>query len=149
MGENIIAIRYALQPGIRYTLHINRINPVFIVSINYLDISIEKYKNANVAWKTSNIFRVGVFIIFLFLHLAFYLYYPEQKANLYFSIYALLALCFEISQFNAPLVVDRIYNHLFVTFTAFHLAYLVLLVAIYELLNKKRGVIYWTLIVLV
>ena len=145
---NVIAVRYALQPGIKYSLHINRLNPAFIARIYKLEDASERYKDANVAAATSNIFRVGVFIIFLILHLAFYIYYPEQKANVYFSIYALLALCFEISQFNTPNAVDHLYNSLFFTFLAFHTAYLVLLIAIYELIGKKRGAIYWSLIAL-
>ena len=146
--ENVIALRYALQPGIKYSLHINRLNPAFIAHINKLQDAFERYKNSNISAHTSNIFRVGVFIIFLVLHLAFYIYYPEQKANLYFSIYALLALCFEISQFNAPNAVGRLYYNLFFTFVAFHTAYVVLLTAIYELIGKKRGTIYWSLIAL-
>ena len=148
VDQQILAIRYAVQPGVKYSLHINRLNQAFVISINKLDDAVENYKNVNIARATSNIFRVGVFIIFLILHLAFYLYYPRQKANLYFSIYALLALCFEISQFNTPLAVDRLYNSLFFMFAIFHIAYLVLLTAIYELLCKKRGIIYWTLVLL-
>jgi len=148
-GENIIAFRYILQPGIKYSLHINRLNPAFTVKVNNLDDAIQKYSDENISAATSNVFRIGVFLIFLFLHLAFYLYYPAQKANLYFSLYALLALCFEISQFNTPHFVAHLYNGLFLQFAAFHVSYLVLLTALYELLNKKRGKIYWTLVILV
>src|SRR5262249_55884283 len=120
--ENVIALRYGLQPRIKYSLHINRSNPAFLAKINKLEDALERYKNANVGAHTSNIFRVGAFIIFLILHLAFYLYYPEQRANLYFSIYASVALCFEISQLNTEHLVDRVYNSLFFTFAAFHTA---------------------------
>ncbi|HEV8507641.1 MAG TPA: ATP-binding protein [Chitinophagaceae bacterium] len=147
--QNIIAFRYALQPGITYSLHINRLNPVFRIRINNLDYAIQKYNDENISSATSNVFRIGVFLIFLILHLAFYLYYPAQKANLYFSLYALLALCFEISQFNTSHFIAHLYNGLFFQFAAFHISYLVLLTALYELLNKKRGKVYWALVILV
>ena len=146
--DNVIAVRYALQPNVKYSVHINRVNPLFIAYIAHLDYAVENYKNANIGSATSNFFRIGVFLIFLILHLAFYLYYPPQKANLYFSIYSLLALIFEITQFNTPRFIENIYNALYIQFSVFHLAYIILLTALYELLNRKRGINYWTLVVL-
>ncbi|HXL56265.1 MAG TPA: hypothetical protein VN958_08420, partial [Chitinophagaceae bacterium] len=87
---NILAVRYALEPGISYSVHINRQNPVFRIHINNLETAIETYRNSGISVTTSNFFRTGVYFIFLILHVAFYLYYPKQKANLYFSLYALL-----------------------------------------------------------
>src|SRR5690349_1509552 len=40
----------------------------------------------------SNYFLTGIFLIITVLHLSFFLFYPSQKANLYFSLFALFSM---------------------------------------------------------
>src|SRR5215470_8869435 len=73
-------------------------NPVFYASLDYLDHSINLYRDSQRHWTGTVSFGIGGFFILFVLHLAFFLYSPAQKANLYFCLFALCVSLFQSLQ---------------------------------------------------
>src|ERR1019366_342996 len=97
-ADQVLAVRYALQPGISFGVMSGDGNPILEIRVNTLEASMEKYYHIfSSGLSVLEFFRVGVFFILVILHLAFYLFYPPQKANLYFFLFALFM---EASQIN-------------------------------------------------
>ncbi len=86
--QHLLAVRYALQPDLSYPQKFNYESRGFKAIINTLERSIDQYGQSKDFEGDS--FRLGVFFIMGILSLAIYLFYPVQKANLYFSAYAFL-----------------------------------------------------------
>lgn len=89
-GKQIFAIRYNLQKGIPYTRYATGSNPLLRIWLNKVD-----YVNDNSEFKIFNYtlkhayLKIGFFLILFILHFALYFFYPKQKANFYFGLYAL------------------------------------------------------------
>jgi two-component system NtrC family sensor kinase len=148
-GMQTLAIRYALQPHIFYSNHWGFENRGLHLTLNTLENAIDEYKWFYITIE-SHTLKVGVFGILGILYLAFYVFYPTQKINLYFSLYALLqAVWWSVVIYlnNQPLIEQffLINNFLLVLFVA---AYYFLLTGVYNLLDQKKGWIYYSLIAL-
>lgn len=98
-----------------------------------------------------HIFRAGAFFLLAVLYLAFYFFYRTQKINLLFSLYALL------QSVNFLLVASHGYIHKVVYWFPLDLLtniiqvvdYVILLYAIYRLLEQERGWMYYILLAFV
>jgi len=149
-GQQIFAVRYALQPRVKYTAIFATYNPALTTSINTMDAANRNYRQFIYFLKGSNSFQAGIFFILTVLHLSFFLFYRLQKANLYFSLFALLGLMFELLMLfkgNIHWVKQKFY--LFnLTIDVSLIGGLFMLTAIYYLLEQKRGRWYSTLIIL-
>jgi len=147
----VLAVRFALQRGVSYTIMSADNNPALKISINTLEGSMkEYYQKFYSGLSILEIFRVGVLFILVILHLAFYLFYPPQKANLYFFLFAFF---FFVSQITG---VRLLVNQIDYKFYYYNLAidllligYAFMLNALYILLAKKRGWIFWTLTIII
>jgi signal transduction histidine kinase len=146
----IIAIRYALQPGIFYTTNTHMTNPAFRSELNYLDHSVNLYREGNTHWTATVSFRIGAFFILFILHLAFFLYFPSLKANLYFSLFALFVILTDIFQVSLPAIhsVQFYFYHRTLALNFLLLSTFFLLTAIYSLSKQRRGWIFWGLLAL-
>ncbi|MVM28456.1 hypothetical protein GO755_00325 [Spirosoma sp. HMF4905] len=89
--NHVLAVRYALQPNLTYTTIFLYENRGFKAVINTMERSIDQYHQANDFERSS--FRIGVIFILAILYLAFYLFYPIQRAYLYFSFYGFFQTC--------------------------------------------------------
>ncbi|AEI46726.1 ATP-binding protein [Runella slithyformis] len=95
-------------------------------------------------------FQVGVFFILTFLHLAFFILYPTQRANLYFSFttfflgtaFLCIPLTFDYFENLSDYFVAE-----FVQTIAFPIAYLFLIRAIYEIYHQPTGILFWMIVV--
>jgi len=144
----VLAIRYVLQPGVLYSKIYDSKNPVLHIRIKNFETSV--YDLQELVWrlKSQDVFRFGIFIILFILYFALYIFYPYQKASLYFSLYAFLRTVTHIvwlKSFNEPWVENKFYL-LNITEDTSQISYLFMLMALYSLLEQKRGWIYWTLI---
>ncbi len=147
----VIAVRYALQPGISYTSFSGDGNPGLRVRLNTRENSMEQYyQQYSSGLSVLEIFRGGVFFILAILHLAFYLFYPSQKANLYFFMFALFMCASQI--IGVRMIVHDVANK----FYYFNLgpdlltfSYVFMLTALYILLAKTRGWYFWSLTALI
>jgi signal transduction histidine kinase len=149
-GQQILAVRYALQPGVRYTAIFATHNFALRTSINTMDAANRNYRHFIYFVKGPNLFQAGILFILTVLHLSFFLFYRSQKANLYFSLFALFSMIFFlllIFHGNIHWVEQKFY--------VFNLAIdlsligsLFMVTAAYCLLEQKRGRWYSTLMIL-
>lgn len=141
--EQLLSVRYELQPNLFYVKGYGE--SLLKIQINKTPVAMKQWRRFDRGLSTSIIVRIGAFFILAVLYLAFFLYYPEQKANLFFFLYALLQILGDVVQFiqlNGGIPVQYIFllNNLAVAFWG--LAHLFLLTALYSLLQKKRTWIY-------
>ena len=145
-GNIIIAIRFALQKSIPYNRFGGHPNNCFRASL----VPIKQIgARTNI---TQNIMffglKAGAFLILFVLHLVFFILYPLQKANLYFSG---MALCYviHILMWESLMVFMPIQNLEFLMYCGIirvpvhSIAYILLLTALYAIFNFKKDFIYW------
>jgi hypothetical protein len=144
----VLAIRYTLQP---HSFHSGLQYPALSLTLNTLE-AIQSYKTqlSNRLYN-SNVFRIGAFLILLISYSALYVYYPVQKANLFFCLFSLSLLL-------ADLIQLKVYNHHWIEErgllnTLFHILLTIgkifLLTAVYWLMGQKTNWRYWLLLGLV
>ncbi|HEY1870489.1 MAG TPA: hypothetical protein VGG71_05485, partial [Chitinophagaceae bacterium] len=144
----VISIRYALQKNANYTTVILSGNPAFQIRLNLIETSVDQYVRESTRLMNSAVFRTGLFLILAILHLAFYFFYPLQKANLHFSIFAFLIAAANVVGINT---LDGINfsNNITVVFYALNIVFdllqvsnFFLLTALYILFDQKKTWIY-------
>jgi signal transduction histidine kinase len=148
--EQVLAIRYALQPHVRYSTNWGYVNLGLRIEVNTAENAYNRYQQ-ELNWnnKVSG-FKVGLFGIFAVLYLFFYLFYPIHKVNLYFSLYAFSqALTWGIVMFyNEPRFIANVFligNFILVIMVT---GYLFMLQAIYVLMEQKRSWPFYALVAL-
>jgi two-component system NtrC family sensor kinase len=146
-ARQILAVRYVVQPNLLYATKLR--NPAVKIEVNETNTAIKQWRWFERGLPTSIIFRIGAFFILAFLYFAFFCYYPERRANLFFCLYALFLILsdvFQLNYSNPGFVVKYIFFLETLDQPFRDLANLFLLTALYSLLEQKRGWIYWTLI---
>jgi signal transduction histidine kinase len=149
--KHVLAVRYVLKPNVIYSTMYETKNPAILVRLVTLKNAIDIYGFFTSSIVGMHLCIIGTCLLLAILHLAFYIFYPAQKANRSFAIYALGFIVFNVIQnyfllhgnevsskfFLANLSMDiRIANNLF------------LLTALYNLLEHRKDKVYWTLIAL-
>ena len=143
--EQTMAIRFSKQPDIRYDRHWDTHNPAVSISLNTVEAGHSYYKQATANINT-NSFLTGIFLILTILYLAFYVFYPAQKANLLFSIYTLLTAS-AWATFLLYGEIDKIEwypylkNFVLIVFTT---GSTIMLAAIYNLLNLRKDWLFYS-----
>jgi len=147
-SEQVLAIRYVLQPHIYYGTHYGTANLGIRMFINTVGSAVDNYEGSIISDKQQNAFRAGVFLMLGILHLAFYLFYKTQKANLYFSVYS---ICFSVNWYISQISFYKVKlwfwvnNSLLIMMV---IGLLFLLTAIYTLFDEKRSWLYYALFAL-
>jgi len=146
-GKLVLAVRYILQPNVSYSALSPDGNLVLKIRISTLESGIEQYSQQfSSGLSVLEIFRVGVFFILAILHLAFYLFYPTQKANLYFFLFALFMFFYCITGIRMLVhTVEYKFYYYNLTMDLGDLGFLFMLTALYSLFGKKRGWVFWAL----
>jgi signal transduction histidine kinase len=149
-AQQVLAVRYALQPNIFYTTLFGAKNKGLNIIVNTTENSISQYYQSHTRDDENEIFKIGVFLILAVLYLAFYLFYPAQKVNLYFSLYAFLRGAFWslLVYYNNLNQMELRFPLISVALIAGVIASLSLLAAIYRLLDQKLSSIYYCLLAL-
>ncbi|GAB2601760.1 histidine kinase [Spirosoma areae] len=145
----VIAIRCAFQKGLPY----NRFGGVPNFFIYSSLVSVEQVKNYYTSFigpmMVSACTKIGAFLLFFLLHFALYIFYPAQKANLYFSG---MALCYGIHILMWALFVSLkptdnlslvLYGGLF-RGPIYTLTYILLLRAFFALFDYKPDFVFWS-----
>jgi two-component system, NtrC family, sensor kinase len=144
----VLAVRLALQPNIFYTKTIGRQNSAFSISINNFTASIDNYLGAVSKSRSLSFFRAGLFFLLFILHSAFFIFYPLRRANLYFCLYAFVALLGEITDLNVFWELHDVeyvfYGHN-LSLGLYQITNLLILTALYSLFEQKRTWVYWVL----
>ena len=95
---HVLAVRFALQPHIRYTTMYETNNHALWIQIKDVESGVSFYQQQVSRFVWFHIFIMGVCFLFCVLHFAFYLFYPSQKANFHFALFALFFLTANVLQ---------------------------------------------------
>ncbi|MCE7065199.1 ATP-binding protein [Dyadobacter sp. CY326] len=145
-GDQVLAVRFALQRNIPYIQMLGRGNPV-------LRLKVQEVRAASQALQVNNNkgfdwFRAGIFFMLAILHLAFFWFYPAQRANLYFFVYAFLVALSTVAGIQAEqayLVESKMYLLILRLTTGILPNTYFFLLALYSLFGFRRGIIFWFL----
>ncbi len=149
-STQVLAIRYAQQPNVHYSTVFFDKNYALKIQINTLSTAIETQQKISNNFQINLSFRVGVFMIMALLHLSFFFFHPTNKANLFFSLYAIAAACSYGEQIRwfALNDIQAKYISSLLSFNSNCLSFILLFIAFNYLFNQKRGLIFWSLIIL-
>ncbi len=147
-GVQVLAIRYAFQPNIRYATHFNSTNPLFTTRLRPTDEAVSGYTNSYNREQNQKFVRVAVFAILSLLFFTLYVFSPVRKAYLYFSVYALLfAVSWYILKFvDSPTFVETSYGIKNAILILQTIGYLFMLNAVYATFQHKNGFLYWAMV---
>jgi hypothetical protein len=144
-GENVLAVRYALQPNSSYTYLMGKQHPFLQLKLYNMQTGIDVYQRERTRLAGSAIFRVGTVLILFVVHLALYLLYPAKKANLYFSLFAFISLATTLLHLNEPPDNIGLFHFRNIQTIVGSIGTLFLFIAFYTILNEKRGWIFWSI----
>lgn len=151
-SHQVLAVRYALQPEVSYTTMFETSNPALWIKIKDMNTAIEDHEQYFTIVLTFWSFIIGACALLIFLHTAFYVFYPQQRANLSFALFASFFLAENLLRtwhFLYGNEVEYRYQLFNVCFTLILIADMFLLTAVYQLSNQKRDNIYFALLILV
>ncbi len=140
-SEQVIAVRFRVPSYIAPFKYWWR-----IYALQHIQINRAKVTEDNKLFREVIPFRTGIMLILFFIHLAFFYFHSQQRANLYFSLYALLAFIVNalflslMNYLNNPEIAS------FVNLPAvfcFPLSLLFLILALYQLFEKAKSVSFW------
>lgn len=133
--DQVIAVRYGLQPNLRYiTFELAQYNTLNII-VNTVENTFAEYnKKYN---SGAEQFMTGIFLILGIFFLAFYVFFPIQKVNLLFSLYAFLTIIDNYLSYY-PAQVERWFLQVTIQNIFQTGGYLLMLYAIYRLFEEKR-----------
>ncbi len=93
----VLAVRFAVQPGIRYAKHYAAPNLFFSLRVVRQEIAIKKYKESYMRpWQ--GLFMQGIIFMVFIVHFSFFIMLPVQRANLYFAVAALFSVIASMTQ---------------------------------------------------
>jgi two-component system, NtrC family, sensor kinase len=141
-GQQVLAIRYAVQPGINYKTIFSSHNYVEHITIHYTENANRLYRLVLLIVFGSSFSLLGVFFILAVLHFSFFLFYRSKKANLYFGFFALLTtggFIMNVISFNIHWVEDK-FRFFYLGACFMQTGVLFLLASIYQHLGQKMGV---------
>ena len=145
--KQTLSIRFANLPN-RYPVYFNNGKSLLILFVTTVDKGEEDYiVKSNQTFVNGMNMVIGVAMLLSVLYLSFFLFFPVQKINLYFSMsnfsFALYLICILFVS-NTHLNPLKFYIPI-AAFAAFHVV--LFLYCIYKIFNQKLGVIYWSLLV--
>ena len=141
-----LAVRFAYDKELLYTTEFIGKNALFQARINTVTNAVRFYRIYSLSILPLDFAKTGIFFILAILHLAFYLYYPVQRANLYFTLFSLCSMVtyYLQTQLGAQSV-DSLQGRLIAIAVLTNLFHLLQLNALYSLFKRPLGVAYWLL----
>ena len=148
--EQVLAVRYALQPGIHYNTYFITQNNGLHILVNTTENAIDQYQQTVLYDQKKIVFRIAVFLILAVLYFAFYLFYRTQKVNLYFAVYAFfLAVVWSLFLYlHGHHYLEHRFLILNIELVIQVAATLSMLTAIYRLLGQRIDLVYFSLFLL-
>ncbi len=146
-GEQVLAVRFSVQPGLPYFQFVRQRNVALTLLLT--DVNAINGFRRNELRLPFDYFKFGLFFLLAILHLALWGFGTARISNGYFFGYAfctalssvLLGLVFyHVGDTATWLVVLLAVSVLYIALGAF------LLTAIYTIFNRRRGVVYWGLL---
>ncbi len=139
----VLAVRYAYKKNIPYFIFAGRPNSCLVITINSANRAISIYSYSETSYNP-DLFRSGLFFILSILHFSLYIFYPKKKANLFFSLFAMVAVPTNIIYIIATNTHNtelRMYL-LWLTIILFNLYNLLFLKALDTVVQNKKKIIY-------
>lgn len=139
-----MTIRFAAQPGIRYAKFYGITNPMISVMVMREPYAIEKYRGIYMRpWL--DLFMNGIMFMAFILHLAFYIMYPAQKANLFFSLALFLTVAGGVLHnyyyYGAP--PEKKFIFAILVSTVHFCGQILMLISIQNYLNVQKKLLLW------
>ena len=148
--QQVLAVRFALQPNLLYTAIFENYNPAIWINVMDSAVGVEFHYSVTSRNLIFIFLIIGISFMIFVIHFSFYLLYPNQKANLYFSLFSLFFLLGSLSQYFywlQPFQVSYKFYLGNLAFLLFIIAYINLLTAAYLFLEKKKDFFYYFLAV--
>ena len=147
----VLAVRYVLQPGVNYSTMYESSNPAINLRLLTLKSAIDKYGFFTSTVVGMHLCIIGTCLLLAILHFAFYIYYPAQKANLSFALYAFGFIVFNVIQYYFFLQSNNVSIKFFLANISMDIRIannIFLITALYNLLNHQKDNVYRGLILL-
>lgn len=146
-SAQVLAVRYALQPDIIYATHFGNQNPGLRIELNTTEKGIDTFSKTIYYGDRFSYLKAGIFGILGIIFFALFLFFPNGKVNLYFSVYSfLLAITwFLFPEPRYPATITSISLELNKLLVFQAIGYLFMLTSVYHILVQKRGRFYWSL----
>ena len=142
--DQVLAIRYALQPNISYGQHFGISNIGLQIHINTVE-GANKFQLEQLLDDRNGNLYVGSFGILAILFFTLFLFFPARKESLYFAIYTIIqALTWSyFYKMNLPIEVKNIFilKNSYLIFQT--VSYFFLLLSVYTIFKQKPGWIFW------
>jgi two-component system NtrC family sensor kinase len=136
----VLAVRFAVQPGILYTTIFESPNPLVSIESSDHTSAVNFYKRINLFEQSFQMLLIGIFIMIFIVHFSFYLLVPEQKANLYFSLYGIAYLFVAILQIKYYLFDNEVASKFYsgnLAFVLVMISSLFIMLSVYTFMNRK------------
>ena len=144
--QQVLAVRFALEPGVNYTTMFGTTNPALSIAVKNAEKALDSYSDNAFMMDTYEGFVIGLYLLLFLIHFAYYFFHPAHKANLYFGLYALFYLLYLLCPaFLDHHIVALKYYASSLALLFVQIYNLLLLTAIYQLLDEKRDWIYWSI----
>jgi len=141
-----LAVRIAFQPNLHYNKFANFPNFLYMIRVSTVS-QVNRDAQRKAIHTTYTFIKAGLFFILFFLHLSFFIFYPPQKANLFFAISALL---FFLHWLSLGLFINSLISDLNVLMSIallrvvlFPVNYIFLVTALYTAYGRPKSYYYW------
>ena len=134
-----------MQPGILYTRILEISNPIANIQILKFEPAGNFYINLRTYHERFGMTQLGVWVILFVINLVFFLSNRNNKSRLYFAVFALFYSIGVVIQLNLILE-NKVSNKFYAgnwVFVCYMVANFFLMTAIYEMLERKRDLIFW------
>ncbi|MBD2701756.1 sensor histidine kinase [Spirosoma sp. BT702] len=147
-GEQVLAVRFAIQKNIPYIEFVGQKNKA--LSLLITDSTNINFFRRNDVRAPLDYFKFGFFLLLAITHLALFYFDKSSKSNLYFFLSTvsfagnsiLLALVYYYAQSASSKMGFLIAGSLL-----YVIAGIFFLTAVYTIFNQRKGIIYWTLLI--
>ena len=136
----VVSVRFAVQPGILYSRIFESPNELMSMEVMSSQSALNSYKHIYVFEHSFLFLQIGIMIMIFIIHFSFFILDPSQKANLYFSMFALCYLFVAIFQINYYVYCHHVATKFFLGNFSFLLILagtLLITKAIYSFLQRK------------
>ena len=142
--EQVVAVRVSFQPGLPYIGFVPPFNG-FILRLDEIE-GASAYVKYEMRFDKFNLIEAAIFLLLFLIHLAYFIVYPKQKANLFFALatfffgignllYVAIKASHSIAFITTAGVVD--WALLWTLYGLF------LFLAIYALFSSRKGFSFW------
>ena len=145
--NQVLAVRFSVQKGL---IHYNFAPPFPFFRLRVVETkATERFDQRRILLQYMNLIYGGLFFLLGFIHLGFFISFPKQKANLFFSLFALAASAANLLYFYVLQCTDvafKSYAGIIDYVLLFNCFGLFLILAIYYLFHTPKRFVFWFIV---